>query len=135
MVNGSVSEPLGNDFASKLVKVNQLSPNTTGNLADRITAAEQLFQGSSSNKKVIILYSAGQIMPFTLITDLNVDPAIKIYTLGFEGLTAQQDLMSYLANKTHGEYYAVSGSDEIPTAVNILWLRLLGLEISYLSDE
>ena len=134
-VNGSVSEPVNDNFSSKLTKLSLLAPDSTGNLADRITAAEQLLSGSSTNKKVIIVFSAGEITPFTLITNLNVDPSIKLYTMGFNGLSAQQDLMSYLANKTNGEYYAVATSNDIPTVVNIIWLRLLGLEISYLSDE
>ena len=37
--------------------------------------------------------------------------------------------------KLHGEYYEIGSSTEIPTATNIIWLRLLGLEISYLSEE
>ena len=43
--------------------------------------------------------------------------------------------MSWLANKTGGEYYEMASSTEIPTAVNIIWLRLLGFQISYLSEE
>ena len=81
-VNGSVTENLGNDFTSKLNSLNVLEPNTTGNLAERILAAEQLFSAASLNKKVIILFSAGEVSPFSLITELNVDPDIRIFTSG-----------------------------------------------------
>ena len=104
-VNGSVTENLGNDFTSKLNALNSLQPNGSGNLAQRILAAEQLFSSSSPNKKVIILFSAGQVSPFSLITNLNIDPDIRIFTMGFEGLNESQDLMSWLADETGGEYY------------------------------
>ena len=32
------------------------------------SAAEQLLSGTSNNKKIIILFSAGEISPFSLIT-------------------------------------------------------------------
>ena len=119
-----------------LSDLNQLQANDVGNLAERITAAQALLNsGSTTNKKIILLFSAGEISPISLITEMNYDPDIKIYTMGFEGLNDGQDLMSWLANETSGEYYEMASSTEIPTAVNIIWLRLLGLQISYLSEE
>ena len=99
-VNGSVTQPVSDNFNTVLGSLSSLQPNQTYNLAERITAAEQLLSGSSINKKLIILYSAGEISPFTLITDKNFDPEIKIYTMGFDGLNEAQDLMSWLAHET-----------------------------------
>ncbi len=110
-VNGSVTENLGNDFTSKLNCLNDLQPNGSGNLAERILAAEQLFSAASPNKKVIILFSAGEVSPFSLITELNIDQDIRIFTLGFEGLNESQDLMSWLADETDGEYYEMASTD------------------------
>ena len=65
-INGSIIEPLGTDFNVKLNSLNNLVPNQTGNLAVRISAAEDLLSASSSpNKKVIILFSAGEVSPFS----------------------------------------------------------------------
>ena len=122
-VNGSVTENLGNDFTSKLNSLNVLEPNTNGNLAERILAAEQLFSATSTNKKLIILFSAGEISPFSLITELNVDPDIRIFTFGFEGLNESQDLMSFLADETNGEYYEMASTAEISAAVNEVSVR------------
>ena len=66
-VNGSVTQPVSDNFNTVLGSLSSLQPNQTYNLAERITAAEQLLSGSSINKKLIILYSAGEISPFTLI--------------------------------------------------------------------
>jgi parallel beta-helix repeat protein len=102
---------------------NYLAPNPEGNLADRITEAENLLSGSSDNKKIIILFSAGEIYPFTLITEdssLTLSPEIRIFTMGYDGLNDGQDLMSWLANETGGEYYEIASSTEIPAAVKIV---------------
>ena len=50
---GRLHDPLGTNFNSKLTQLGILwLPDATGNLADRIIAAEQLLSGSSTNKKV-----------------------------------------------------------------------------------
>ena len=136
-VNGTNQiQSIGDNFNQLITSMNSLEPNTGGgNLADRITAAENMLNTSSPNKKIIILYSAGEVSPVTQITGLSLNPDIKIYTMGFEGIDAGQDLMSWLANETYGEYYKMESSSEIPTVTNVIWLRLLGLQISYLSGE
>ena len=81
------------------------------------------------------MYSAGDVNPYTQITGLTINPDVKIYTMGYTGLVGSQDLMSWLAKTSNGAYYQITGSTEIPTTTNLIWLRLLGLQISYLSDE
>ncbi|HSD63742.1 MAG TPA: LamG-like jellyroll fold domain-containing protein, partial [Ignavibacteriaceae bacterium] len=137
IVNGSnETYPIGGDFNNKISKLQALQPNSTGNLAQRIIAAENLFSSSSNHKKVIILFSAGEINKISLITDsISYNPNVNIYTFGFDELTEGEDLMSWLANKTHGEYHEVSSSEQIPNTVNLIWLRLLGLDISNLSGD
>ncbi len=49
-VNGSVTEPIGTNFNSKLTQLTLLTPNTIGNLADRILSAEQSLSGASKIK-------------------------------------------------------------------------------------
>ena len=102
-VNGSDVEEIGGDFNDKINSFVQLEPNSNGNLSERLLRANQMFSQSSQNKKVIILLSAGQVTPFTLITKLSLDPEVKVYTFGFKGLVEGQDLMSWLADETGGE--------------------------------
>jgi parallel beta-helix repeat protein len=136
IVNGvSETYPIGSDFSNKKSILNTLNPNLSdGNLAQRITRAEQMLSASpfADHKKVIILFSAGEISNVSLITDsLALSPDINIYTMGYNELDQGQDLMSWLANKTGGEYSSIQSSDEIPSVVNFIWLRLMGLQVSY----
>ena len=90
--------------------VRGLNPNSTGTIADRIYASYNLFNAASANKKVIILFSAGEIYPVELITDpanLSLDKSIKIYTMGYKEYPQGQDLLGWLANETIGEYYEI----------------------------
>ena len=98
-VNGSSTEPLGDDFNAKLNTLNLIEPNSTGNLADRILCSSIIIELGFRHKQKSydLLFSAGEVSPFSLITELGVDPEIKIYTMGFEDFTAGQDLMSWLA--------------------------------------
>ncbi len=72
-VNGTdILQPIDTAFNQMLTNLNQIQPNQNGgNLADRIKAAENLFAANSTNKKVIILFSAGEVTPDSLITTLN----------------------------------------------------------------
>src|SRR5690606_32688737 len=123
-INGTNEvQAIGDNFSQLFSSLDQLEPNHTGNLAERITAAQSLFNPTSPNKKVIILFSAGEISPVSLITNMSFEPEINIYTMGFEGFDDGQDLMSWLANETGGEYYEMASSTEISTAVNIIWFH------------
>ena len=42
--------------------------------------------------------------------------------------------MGWVANETDGEYYEINNATEIPSVVNIIWYRLLGMQVTYLSD-
>ena len=114
-----------------------MQPGGNGNLAQRLTQAqaELDMNGITERQKIIVLFSAGEEFSSPSILDAGYGlPTYPVSTFGFQSSSFGQNKMGWLANQTDGEYYEINNSTEIPNVVNVIWYRLLGMQVTYLSD-
>ena len=137
IINSNFTDYSLNGFSKEgaIAYLSTMQSGGPGNVAQRLSQAnlELSINGNPNRQKIIILFSAGEEYSSPSILDDSYDlPSYPVNTFGFP--QGNRDLMSWLAHQTGSDYYELISADEMSNAVNLIWYRLLGIQVTYLSD-